>query len=482
MTRRPPGKTLGAAAPSRGRPGLGLGAVAALALGSGMLLAAWLEPAAARPASERSQASLAAQGSAPPVYVRKTGRQVVGAPGRCHWAVEGETLRAGPGGRPSDGKLGELEYYLYLPLVTCEQREPTAESTSDHVASAVPTATASSTRSSPTTVVPTAATPTSTSTLPTASATGVSPSPTFTANATEDTPTASRTAASTITPTATAPLPPGIEFDGPRSFAHAEAQCDLGPRPPGSPAHRQTADYVAEHLASESWVVEVDTFEYRGVELRNVIGRKGQGPPLLVGAHYDTRLVADLDPDLGRRSEPIAGGNDGASGVAVLLELASVLDVEGLGYEIGLTFFDAEDQGGAAGWDWFVGSTRVAKSMFRDHDADFAGLVLIDMIGDLEQRVCRAADSTSRLTDPVFAAAVELGYGDWLRPECRYYVSDDHTPFLDRGLPAADLIDFEYPYWHTHADTCDKIGPEPLARVGRTLEYWLESGAAGAGR
>jgi hypothetical protein len=78
------------------------------------------------------------------------------------------------------------------------------------------------------------------------------------------------------------------------------------------------------------------------------------------------------------------------------------------------------------------------------------------------------------LADEIFAVAGDLGYGTWLPADCHYYVSDDHTPFLSRGLRAIDLIDFDYEYWHTHADTCDKIGAEPLERVGRTLEVWLE--------
>jgi len=163
--------------------------------------------------------------------------------------------------------------------------------------------------------------------------------------------------------------------------------------------------------------------------------------------------------------------------VAVLLELARVLDERRTGHEVWLVLFDAEDQGGEAGWEWFVGSTRIAARIAAENRADFAGLVLLDMIGDLDQRVCRAADSTSALADAVFGQAAELGFGQWLPTDCEYGVRDDHTPFLDRGLPALDMIDFDYVYWHTVDDTCDKIGPKPLARVGVTVEAWLEAGA-----
>jgi glutaminyl-peptide cyclotransferase len=142
-----------------------------------------------------------------------------------------------------------------------------------------------------------------------------------------------------------------------------------------------------------------------------------------------------------------------------------------------LTLFDAEDQGGIDGWEWFVGSTRMADRIANDPVANFAGLVLLDMIGDRDQRVCRASDSTPGLADGVFRMAGELGLGAWLPYGCQYYVSDDHTPFLERGLPAVDMIDFDYAYWHTLEDTCDKIGPEQLSRVGRTIEAWAEQGA-----
>ncbi len=198
---------------------------------------------------------------------------------------------------------------------------------------------------------------------------------------------------------------------------------------------------------------------------------------LMVGAHYDTRGAADREADPGRRQQPILGGNDGASGVAVILELARVLRVEPSGREVWLTLFDAEDQGGLGGWEWFVGSTRVAEQVISRPGMAFDALILLDMVGDRDQRVCRAADSTPELAEALFDVADELGYGTWLRRDCTYAVSDDHTPFLGRGLAAVDLIDFDYPFWHTLDDTCDKIGPDELQRIGRTVESWIERGA-----
>lgn len=268
----------------------------------------------------------------------------------------------------------------------------------------------------------------------------------------------------------------GLAFDGERAMAHARAQCRLGPRPPGTSAHWQTGDYAAEVLSDAGWAVEFDAFVYRGVRLRNVIGRRGRGPVLMVAAHYDTRRWADREADPVRQKQPILGGNDGASGVAVLLELARVLDVVPSQREVWLVLFDAEDQGGIDGWEWFVGSTRLAERVAQGARL-FDALILLDMVGDLDQRVCKAADSTPDLAEAILGVAQELGYGNWLRRDCVYWVSDDHTPFLTRGLAAVDLIDFDYPYWHTLEDTCDKIGAEELERVGRTVEAWIEAGA-----
>lgn len=309
------------------------------------------------------------------------------------------------------------------------------------------------------------------------------PSASATSTATT-TPTVTITPLATVTPPATASPtvelpPPELGFDGDRAMGYAQAQCDLGPRPPGSAAHWRTGELISDTLRAEGWDVAFDPLQYRGTDLRNVIARKGSGPVIMVGAHYDTRAAADRDPDPSRRNEPIVGANDGASGVAVLMELGRVLEAGLVGHEVWLAFFDAEDQGGVNGWEWFVGSREVAASIARRPENDFKGLVLIDMVGSLDQRLCRMPDSTPALADAVYAVAKTLGYAPWLPPDCLApFGSDDHTRFLDLGLPAMDMIESDYfAYWHTHADTCDKIGALPLARVGRTLEFWLESGA-----
>jgi glutaminyl-peptide cyclotransferase len=170
----------------------------------------------------------------------------------------------------------------------------------------------------------------------------------------------------------------------------------------------------------------------------------------------------------------VPGAVDGASGVAVLLELARVLDLDDIAHEIWLTFFDMEDQGGGGmpGWDWIVGSTYMAQNL----EVEPQAMILVDMVGDADQQLYYEGYSDAELRAEIWEIAASLGHGDVFIPEVRHYILDDHRPFLDRGIPAVDIIDFDYVYWHTVEDTADKAAPESLERVGRTLEAWLGNG------
>jgi hypothetical protein len=260
------------------------------------------------------------------------------------------------------------------------------------------------------------------------------------------------------------------QFDGQVAYEHVTAQMTIGPRPTGSAENRKTADYIAEQLEKQGWRVEFQDFIYRGVPGRNVIGKAGQGPAAIIGAHYDTRLVADNDPDLALRQQPEPGANDGASGVAVLLELARVLDKRRLTNEVWLTFFDAEDNGRLNGWDFIAGSSEMASKLLVKPEM----VIIADMIGDSDQQIYKERNSTPALVEKIWGIAARLGYQDAFIPTAKWSMTDDHTPFLQRGIPAVDLIDFDYPYWHTTQDTADKVAPASLERVGRVLQTLLE--------
>ena len=246
------------------------------------------------------------------------------------------------------------------------------------------------------------------------------------------------------------------------------AQCKFGPRIPGSRASEATGDYIIRELEAQEWEVRTQEWKYDRVPLRNIVGVKGQGAVVLVGAHYDTRPVADRDPL--RRDLPVLGANDGASGTAVLLELARALDAEKLGVQVWLAFFDAEDSGDIRKWPWSVGAAHLADSLTVRPEY----VVIVDMVGDADQQLFWEWSSTRSLQERVWALADELGYGDVFVPEYRYRIIDDHWPFLELSIPAIDIIDFDYPYWHTIEDTPDKISAQSLERVGRVVEALLE--------
>lgn len=260
------------------------------------------------------------------------------------------------------------------------------------------------------------------------------------------------------------------DFDGKAAFAHINAQMAFGPRPSGAEAGHKTGDYILNQLKRAGWQTETQEFTYRETPVRNIIGKAGvgQGPILIIGAHYDTRLRADQDP--AAKLAPVPGANDGASGVAVLLELAQTLDTQNLRYEVWLAFFDAEDNGGLNGWEWIAGSTHMADSLTVQPQA----MILVDMVGDADQQIYYDGASDPDLSRQLFEIAARLGYGNHFIPTLKHSMLDDHTPFAQRGIPAVDLIDFDYPYWHTTADTADKLSPESLERVGRVVEVYIE--------
>jgi Zn-dependent M28 family amino/carboxypeptidase len=258
-----------------------------------------------------------------------------------------------------------------------------------------------------------------------------------------------------------------LTFDGERAYRHVRAQCDLGFRPTGSEAGWATGDYIIGELEAQGWAVETEEFLYRDTLVRNVVGKGvGEGPVIILGAHYDTRKSADQED----ASVPVLGANDGASGVAVLLELARTLDADVLHNEVWLAFFDAEDNGRIDGWDWCVGSEYMAGHL----EADPEAVVVVDMIGDADQQLYWEYNSDVALQQRLWEIAAGLGYDDVFTATYRYAMYDDHYPFARRGITAVDIIDFDYPYWHTTQDTPDKVSADSLERVGRVVEVWLE--------
>ena len=277
---------------------------------------------------------------------------------------------------------------------------------------------------------------------------------------------------------------PGI-FDGERAYADVVAQVEMGPRVPGSAGHAAFIEWATAQLETAGWDVSIQETVFHGTPVRNIIARREpvlsdvEGTPdpdadwILLGAHYDTREFADADSALANRTLPVPGANDGASGVAVLLELARVLPETDA--SVWIVLFDAEDGGDIDGAEWIVGSQAFVEAL-----PAMAGgrlpdsVVIVDMIGDAELNVHIERNSSAELVGEIWTTARELGYGGVFLPVPKYSMLDDHTPFLRAGIPTALLIDFDYPYWHTVEDTVDKVSAESLGAVGETLMAWLD--------
>ena len=263
------------------------------------------------------------------------------------------------------------------------------------------------------------------------------------------------------------------EFDRQIAMQHVVNQVNLGPRHPGTSGHAELIQYITDNLNQSGWKVDIQQAEVNGLEIQNIVASRDETPAqVILGAHYDTRLYADRDLNPQNQKLPVPGANDGASGVAVLLEIARVLPESISGVQI--VFFDAEDQGGINGQDWSQGAAAFVAAFVNTPDAaSLKSVVIIDMIGDADQQVYYEQASDPLLSKEIWSTAADLGYSDRIIPEMKHNIIDDHLPFLRAGIPAVDLIDIDYPYWHTVEDTPDKVSPESLETIGLTLLKWL---------
>lgn len=258
-------------------------------------------------------------------------------------------------------------------------------------------------------------------------------------------------------------------FDSSRAYQDIIQQTQKGSRIPGSVAHAETIQYICGQLKPYGWELVLQELTVEGHPVKNIIAKRGSGTSwIILGAHYDTRAVADQDLQTKNHSLPVPGANDGASGVAVLLELGRSLPAS-LDKQIWLVFFDAEDQGSLPGWNWILGSTGFASQLSGKPDA----VVILDMIGDADLNIFQEWNSDPALTKQIWNTAAKLGYSQFFIPETKYSLEDDHFPFLKRGISAIDIIDFDYPYWHKTTDTAEKVTSQSLGIVGNTIYSWL---------
>ena len=264
------------------------------------------------------------------------------------------------------------------------------------------------------------------------------------------------------------------KFNGEKALSGVEYQLNLGSRITGSSAHAEVINWLVEELNTNDWESKIYSSENNGILIKNIVGKKGNEKPwIIIGAHYDSRMYADQDKEPSNRNLPVPGANDGASGVAILLELSRLIDNDFLqkswAKEIWLVFFDAEDNGNIPGWDWIMGSDSFAENLQETPNL----VVVLDMVGDADLNIFMESNSNRMYTEEIWRAAADLEYDNYFIPEIKYNIIDDHIPFIRKGIPAVDIIDFDYPYWHTTEDTLDKVSAESMTIVGNTLISWL---------
>ena len=276
-------------------------------------------------------------------------------------------------------------------------------------------------------------------------------------------------------------------FDKVNAFQYLVEHCELGPPNPGSNGYKQCLEYLQKTLSGfadtmllQPFVLD-DLVSEKSYDLINIIARFKVNDPqqLLIGAHWDTRPWADEDPDPEKRNDPIIGANDGASGVAVILELARILNASPPPIGITLVLFDGEDMGrSGTPKSYAQGSLAFAKDLPIEKPDE---AIILDMIGDAELHIPIERNSyrqNRQLVKKLWSMAEELSL-DAFESRIVYTLYDDHVPlWTEAKIPAIDIIDFNYPnsytnYWHTTQYLPENCSAESLGQVGTLLVHYI---------
>ena len=265
------------------------------------------------------------------------------------------------------------------------------------------------------------------------------------------------------------------EFSGPTAFSYIEKQMSFGPRIPNKPGHDPAADWLLGELRTRADTVIVQEINHRlsngqVLHLRNFFARfKPQATErVLFLAHWDTRPMADKSQNLGQQRMPVPGANDGASGVAVLLGVADALKAHPAANGVDLLFVDGEDYGDFADTnDVLIGSRYFAAHQPPGYQPLYA--VLFDMVGDKDLQIFQEGQSVAfapEVVQRVWRVAAQRGHERQFVPRVGQTLIDDHVSLQKAGIHAIDVVDFDYPYWHTTEDTIDKVSAASLQIVG----------------
>jgi hypothetical protein len=262
-------------------------------------------------------------------------------------------------------------------------------------------------------------------------------------------------------------------FDSEKAYRLLVKQCDFGPRPVGSAAHDKTRAFLLEEMRKYADKTVAQDFTYQGHPLTNIIGvfNPDAKPQILVCAHWDTRPTADQELDEAKRKQPIPGADDGASGVAVLLEMARNFKEQKPQVGVVMILLDGEDYGSFEKDEGVLLGARYFAKHHEGYDPKFG--ILLDMVGNKNLSIYREPNSEKYAPDTnekFFRVARELGYGKYIiDQQGAGGITDDHIPLIKAQIPTIDIIDFNYGPWHTLEDTPDKCSAEALGIVGNTL-------------
>ena len=261
---------------------------------------------------------------------------------------------------------------------------------------------------------------------------------------------------------------PAVDFSGASAMEFTKRAVEFGPRPSGSQANLQLQAYILAQLKSCKCQVSEDAWTAQtpkgSIAMKNILAKfpGKSGRAIVITGHFDTKQFP------GRK---FVGASDGASSTGLLLELARVLTAEPRADDVYLVFFDGEEavREQWEGTDNLYGSRHLADRWEKDGAlGKIKALINVDMIGDKNLNVKPDSNGNAALNRLVWRTAAELGYAAQF-PTDAISIDDDHMPFVERGVTAIDLIDFDYPAWHTDDDTLDKLSARSLEIVGKVV-------------
>ena len=298
------------------------------------------------------------------------------------------------------------------------------------------------------------------------------------------------------------PVATGPDFCADSAYVYCQRQCDFGPRTMNTSAHDLCRDWIAAEFRRHGCTVELQQAQLKGydgtmLQSSNIIARHTSAdstsagrPRILLCAHYDSRPWADNDPDPKNHHTPVIAANDGASGVAVMLEVARLLNAaDSAGVDVDFVCFDAEDYGTPQWYKgdsqvedpWTLGARHWAEEYAKNPESNISFGILLDMVGGEGARFHQEGmplQYAQAIVQKVWSAASTAGFGTYFPSSAGGYVTDDHVPVNEvAAIPCIDIIPYYPdckassfgPTWHTVHDTMDHISKETLKAVGQTV-------------